>query len=73
MSHNYFSQVVTDRWNEAVADPTVDKWVSLKDLTRRIIDLLRKESPDSILIPTCEGVYRAAANHVISLTEEMAA
>jgi len=73
MNPNYFSQVVTDRWNEAVADPTVDKWVSLKDLTRRIIDLLRKTEPDSILIPTMEGVYRAASNRVIDLTEGVAA
>ena len=73
MSHNYFSQVVTDRWNEAVSDPTVDKWVSLKDLTRRIIDLLRKESPDSILIPTMNGIYMAASHRIIDLTEEIAA
>jgi len=73
MNPNYFSQIVTDRWNEAIADPTVDKWVSLKDLTRRIIDLLRKDEPDSILIPTMEGVYRAASNRVIDLTEGAAA
>lgn len=69
----YFSEIVADRWAEAINEPTIQRWESLKDLTRRIIDLTRKEEPDSILIPMMEGVYRAASNRIVDLMPEQEA
>lgn len=70
----YMSQLVSDRWDEAVAEPTLQRWRNLAQFAAQVADDIEYNEPDSILSHAMRGVYRAAYTRMLALQpQEIAA
>ena len=69
MSHIHLTQIVTQRWNETVAEPTYLKWRNVAQLA----DSIEQEEPDHMLVPALRGVYEAAYARMVELQPKEAA
>lgn len=66
---SHISQIVVDRWNEAVASPDVARYRSLAQMAAALADTIEKDEPDSILAPAMRGIYEAAYQRMIDMTK----
>lgn len=69
MSHIHLTQIVTQRWNETVAEPTCLKWRNVAQLA----DSIEQEEPDHMLVPALRGIYEAAYARMVELQPKEAA
>lgn len=67
MDYCNFSRIVTDRWNETVAEPTLAKWRNVAQLAAQLADSIEHEAPDHVLVPALRGVYEAAYARMVEL------
>lgn len=67
MNYYHFSKIVTDRWNEAVADETLPRWRNLAQLAAQLADSIEQEEPDQMLVPALRGIYEAAYARMVEL------
>lgn len=67
MSHIHLTQIVTQRWNETVAEPTYLKWRNVAQLAAQLADSIEHEAPDHVLVPALRGVYEAAYARMVEL------
>ena len=67
MDYCNFSRIVTDRWNEAVADETLPRWRNVAQLAAQLADSIEQEEPDHMLVPALRGIYEAAYARMVAL------
>lgn len=67
MNYYHFSQIVTERWNEAVADESLPRWRNLAQLAAQLADSIEHDAPDHVLVPAFRGVYEAAYARMVAL------
>ena len=73
MSHIHLTQIVTQRWNETVAEPTYLKWRNVAQLAAQLADSIEHENRDHVLIPALRGIYEAAYARMVEMQPKEAA
>ena len=74
MKHSqYMSQLVADRWEEAVAEPTLPRWRNCALFAAQVADDIKAHEPDSILAYAMHGVYEAAYERMLAMQPQEAA
>lgn len=61
-------RIVNERWEEAIKEPSIPRFRSLAQLAALMADDIAATDPDNILVPTLDGVYRAAYDRMLKMT-----
>ncbi|WP_448506596.1 hypothetical protein [Immundisolibacter sp.] len=59
--------IIEARWKEAVADPTILRWRSLREMAEDLAACIHETEPDNIMVPALMGVADAAHARMTAL------
>lgn len=74
MIDSYTTTIISDRWKEAVANPSIPRWKTLAAMAAQIADAVEMNDPDSIMVVSLKAVYQEAYKRMLAMqpVEEMA-
>lgn len=70
MNESYLTSIVEERWNEAVANPSVARWKTLAELAAQIADSFAQHDPDNIMAAAHHGIYVKAYERMLAMVNE---
>lgn len=67
MSQSYLTSIVEDRWNEAVANPSIPRWKTLAAMAAQIADAVADSDPNSIMVVAHRAVYEESYKRMLAM------
>ena len=64
---SYLTTIIEDRWNEAVANPSIPRWKSLAGLAAQVADAVADSDPNSIMVVAHRAVYEESYKRMLAM------
>ena len=63
----YLTTIIEDRWNEAVANPSIPRWKTLAGLAAQVADSIEYSDPNNIMVVTHRAIYQEAYSRMLAM------
>lgn len=67
MNTSHLTTIIEDRWNEAVASPTIARWRTLAQLAAQVADAIEGSDPDNIMVVAHRAIYQEAYARMLAM------
>lgn len=66
----YLTSIIEERWNEAIASPSIPRWKTLAGLAAQVADAIEHGDPDNLMVIAHRAVYQEAYKRMLAMQPE---
>ena len=67
MNTAHLTSIIEQRWNEAIANPTIPRWRTLAQMAAQVADSLAEHDPNNIMVVTHRAIYQEAYSRMLAM------